>query len=80
MNPGKKVGAESQAVRTRGLRAELLAGKAFTRPEACERFGISGSTFRWTIKSMREAGVPLVYEEVVGARNNPTRRWRVGSQ
>lgn len=59
------------------LRNALLGGEAITRPEACERFGITGSTFRWLIRTMRTDGVELIYEEERGLRNVPTRRWRV---
>ena len=59
------------------LRAALLSGEAFTRPEACERFGLSGSTFRWLIRAMKESGVNLSYEEERGRRNVKVRRWRV---
>jgi len=59
------------------LRAALLRGETFTRPEACERFEINGSTFRWLLRSMRADGVTLSYEEERGRRNAPTRRWKV---
>lgn len=59
------------------LRDALLAGERFTRLEACEKFGITGSTFRWTIKRMRDSGIGLAYDEVSGKRNASTRRWRV---
>lgn len=59
------------------LRVALLRGETFTRPEACERFEISGSTFRWLLQSMRADGVTLTYEEERGRRNAPTRRWKV---
>lgn len=59
------------------LRRALLDGEAITRPEACERFGITGSTFRWLIRSMQSDGVKLSYREEPGTRNVPTRRWKV---
>lgn len=59
------------------LRAALLQGEALTRPEACERFGISGSTFRWLIRAMQQEGVKLSYEEERGGRNVKVRRWKV---
>lgn len=58
------------------LRAALEDGESFTRIEACDRFGMSGATFRWAIR-MRDAGMPLEYEEVRGARNALTRRWKL---
>ena len=59
------------------LRTALLRGEALTRPEACERFGVSGSTFRWLIRAMQEKGVKLIYVEERGRRNVKVRRWRV---
>lgn len=59
------------------LRTALLRGEAFTRPEACERYEITGSTFRWLLRSMRADGVTLSYDEERGRRNAPTRRWKV---
>lgn len=59
------------------LRDALASGEAFTRLEAIERFGISGSTFRWAIRSLCDEGVPLVYDEVPGRRGSALKRWRI---
>lgn len=62
------------------IRRALLSGEALTRPEACERFGITGSTFQWLIKQMRDEGIPIEFDVVRGNRNAPTRRWKVGTK
>ncbi len=59
------------------LRTVLLQGQALMRPEACERFGLSGSSFQWLIRAIRENGVKLIYEEERGCRNVKVRRWRM---
>lgn len=64
---------------TAAFRAALEAGEALTRHEACERFGITGATFRWAIKSMLENGVPLEYDLVDGRRGSSLKRWRIDS-
>ena len=63
--------------RTDEIKQALVDGEALTRVDACERFGITGSTFRWVIKSMREAGVSLEFAEVPGRRGTVQREWRV---
>ena len=64
-----------QTARAR-LTTALMSGEAFTRVEACERFGITGATFRWIIKSLRDAGAPLAFEVVKGGRGSVAKRWR----
>lgn len=59
------------------LRNALLGGEALTRIEACDRFGITGSTFRWVIRAMKKDGIELDFTEERGRRNAPTRRWSV---
>jgi hypothetical protein len=61
---------------TSALRHALLRGEALTRTEACDRFGMTGSTFRWVIKSLRDDGVKLRFDVEVGPRNSSVRRWR----
>jgi hypothetical protein len=74
-------GSEPSAISaTKQLRTAFLEGCAFTRPSACDKFNITGSTFRWVVKQMRAEGIPLVYEEVRGRRNASTRRWRVEAE
>ncbi len=67
----------SESARVDQLREAMARGEAFTRLEACDRFGITGSTFRWAIKSMREAGQELDYVEVPGRRGSTLKRWRL---
>lgn len=62
---------------TAAFRAALDAGEALTRHEACERFGITGATFRWVIKGMLDAGVPLEFDLVKGRRGSSLKRWRI---
>ena len=62
---------------TNKLRNALASGESFTRPEACDRFGISGSTFRWVIRDMQKKGIAVNYVVERGRRNAPTRRWSV---
>lgn len=61
--------------RVERLRLALLEGESFTRIEACERFSISGSTFQWVIKSLRDSGATVEYEELPGRRGTTQRRW-----
>ena len=67
--------ADSQRVNR--LRSELLAGRSYTRTEASEEFGITGSTFRWVIKSMKDQGVQLTFVEEPGRRGTKLKRWTV---
>lgn len=66
-----------QVTRTASLRQALERGAALTRLEACERFGITGSTFRWVIKSMRDQGIEFEVELVSGTRGSTIKRWSV---
>lgn len=59
------------------VREALQCGAALTRVEACERYGITGSTFRWVIKRLRDDGAPLEFELVEGGRGNVAKRWRM---
>ena len=61
--------------RSAQLRQALLDGRALTRLEAQAEFGITGSTFRWTIESMQAKGVQLDHTIEVGRRNAQTKRW-----
>lgn len=61
------------------VRQALANGDAFTRIEACERFGISGSTFRWLIRSLLDSGAALEFEEVPGRRGSVQRRWKLAA-
>ena len=62
---------------TAAFRSALESGEALTRLEACERFGITGATFRWAIKRMLDDGVPLEYDLVEGRRGSSLKRWRI---
>jgi len=67
----------SESGRVDQLREAMARGEAFTRLEACERFRITGSTFRWAIKSMRDSGQVLDFKEVPGRRGSVLRQWRL---
>jgi len=72
---------ERATTATASFRAALEAGDALTRHEACERFGITGATFRWAIKRMLDDGVPLEFELVAGRRGSSSlKRWRIAGQ
>ena len=59
------------------VREALQRGAALTRVEACERYGITGSTFRWVIKRLRDDGATLEFELVEGGRGSVAKRWRM---
>lgn len=59
------------------LVAALESGEKLTRPEACERFGITGATFRWTIQKLQAEGMKLAYKTERGQRNAIVRRWHL---
>lgn len=63
--------------RVEQLHQALTRGESFTRVEACERFGITGSTFRWAIKTFRERGAQLQFETEPGRRRSIAKRWRL---
>lgn len=75
--PVQLVPRMNRASRVEQLRDALASGEAFTRLEAERRFGITGSTFRWAIKNLREQGVQLEFEEVLGRRGSTLKRWRM---
>jgi hypothetical protein len=62
---------------TARLRDALGRGEALTRLEACERFGMTGATFRWAIQSFMHDGDRLEFELVEGRRGTSAKRWRL---